>query len=210
MNRYKYLLHGHFDNNVTKIIDTARNYLFKKYTKEKYDMSFTYGFPHISIIYGPVINSDNMIILTDKVIDNFYPGFLDKFKNLPSDIKYIGVSAFFSMDRVIIKASFESKQLNKIKKYLIDSSPKIRSYYDEFKINYNEHKKELKKKYPNIYVKDKSWIHSTLIVLKPDVSEQQITKIINDADNFFKLKKGTVISLKEIGVYIKENFYRIL
>ena len=34
MNRYKYLLHGHFDNNVTKIIDTARNYLFKKYTKE--------------------------------------------------------------------------------------------------------------------------------------------------------------------------------
>lgn len=210
MNKYKYLLHGHHENKITKLINTTQKYLFKKYKNEKYDMPFTYGFPHISIIYGPVIMSDTMITLTDKVIDSFYPGFLDNFKELPSDIKYVGVSAFFSLDRVIIKAGFESKQLNKMKKYLIDTNPEIKSYYKEFKKNYNKTKKEIKEKYPNIYVKDKGWIHSTLIVLKPDISEKEITRIIKDADKHFTLKKGTILSLKEIGIYIKENFHKLL
>ena len=142
--KYKYLLHGHFDNKVSKIIDKTRKYMFKKYKNEKYDLSFNYGKPHITIIYGPVINSNHEIIINKKIINNFYPGFLDKFTNtnLPSDIKYIGITPFFGVDRIIIKAEFESKELNKIRQYLIDTNPEIKLYYNEFKKN----KKEIEKK----------------------------------------------------------------
>jgi hypothetical protein len=216
MNNYKYLLHGHFENNITKLIDKTRDYISKKYKNEKSDLPFNYGLPHITIIYGPVIKSDNMITLSDNIIDSFYPGFLENFKELPSDIKYIGISAFFAPDRIVIKAEFESKQLNKMRMYLINTNPKIKSYYDDFKLNYKKNEKELKLKYPNIFVKDKSynktpkgWIHSTLIVLKPDISDNQFNKIIKDVDNKFKLKKGMIISLKEIGIHLKNNFYKI-
>ena len=60
-----------------------------------------------------------------------YPGFFEKFKELP-DIKYIGISVFFSINRITIKAEFESKQLNKMRHYLINTNPLIKSYYDEF------------------------------------------------------------------------------
>ena len=216
MNNYKYLLHGHFDNKVTKLIDSTRKYMLKKYTNEKYNMMFNYGFPHITIIYGPIIKSNNNIILNNKVINSFYPGFLEKFNTLPNDIKYVGISAFFGSDRIVIKAEFESKQLNKIRKFLIQSNPEIKSYYDEFKKNYKKNEKELKEKYPNIFVKDnsynktpKGWIHATLLVLKPDITDQQFMAIIKDADKHFKLNKDLCLSLKEIGVNLKNIFHKL-
>ena len=145
-----------------------------------------------------------------------YPGFLKKFKDLPSDIKYVGISAFFSFDRIIIKAEFESPQLNKIRKYLIATNPLIRAYYDEFKKNF-EKKKKLKDKFSNIYVKDKSyhkvpkgWIHVTLLIVKPNISEKEFNNIIKVADTTFKLNKDTNLSLKEIGINLKNNFHKIL
>ena len=170
--KYKYLLHGHFDNNISRMIDNTRKYMLKKYKKYKYNGEFNYGYPHITIIYGPVIKSKNEIEINKKVINKFYPGFLNNFNKLPNDIKYIGITPFFALDRVIIKAEFESKQLNKIRKYLIDCNPEIKQYYNEFKISKKNIEKDLKKKYPNIYIKDKSynkipkgWIHVTILVL---------------------------------------------
>jgi len=216
VNKQKYLLHGHFNNQIIKTIDKTRNYLFKKYNDYKYTGHFTYGFPHITIIYGPVIYSNKEIIINYNNINKFYPGFLDKFKKLPNDIKFIGVTAFISVNKISIIAEFESKQLNKIRKFLIDQNPEIKSYYEEFDKNNNFLNKELEKLYPNIFIKNKSyktykrWIHVTLLVTKPNLSENIIIKIIKDANKYIGDKFNGILSLLEIGINLNNTFKSIL
>jgi len=216
MNNYKYLLHGHFENKVSNLINKTRVHMFKKFKDENLDLSFTYGLPHITIIYGPVIKANNKLSLNKKTINNMYPGFFEKFKELPSDIKYIGISVFFSINRIIIKAEFESKQLNKMRHYLINTNPLIKSYYDEFKRNYKKNEKILREKFKNIYVKDKTynknptgWIHASLLVVKSDIDEKKLIKMIKESDKIFKLNKNYILSLKEIGINLNNNFYKI-
>jgi hypothetical protein len=212
----KYLLHGHFNDKIIKTIDKTRNYLFKKYNDYKYEGRFTYGFPHITIIYGPVIYSNKEIIINKNTINKFYPGFLDKFKELPTDIKFIEITAFLSLDKISIVAEFESKQLNKMKKYLIETIPEIKKYYEEFDKTNNISDKELKKLYPNIFIKNKSyktykrWIHATLIVIKPNLSEDIIIKIMKDANKYIGDKFNGTLSFSEIGINLSNIFNKIL
>jgi len=212
----KYLLHGHFNDKIIKTIDKTRNYLYKKYNYYKYEGHFTYGFPHITIIYGPVIYSNKEIIINKNRIKLIYPGFLDKFKELPTDIKFIGITAFLSLDKISIVAEFESKQLNKMKKYLIETISEIKKYYEEFDKTNNISDKELKKLYPNIFIKNKSyktykrWIHSTLLVIKPNLPEDIIIKIMKDANKYIGDKFDGILGLSEIGINLTNNFTVII
>ena len=220
MKKYKYLLHGHFDNKYSEIINNIRYYAMMKYKKYSNNFDFNYGYPHITIIYGPIFYKNHTPIdkFDKKIIDKFYPNFIDKFNGqIPDDLKFIGVTPFFSLDKIIIKAEFESKKLNKIRKFIIENNSKIKSYYDDFKKNKKIIEPILKKKYPNIYIKDKSydknpkgWIHSTL--LKPDISEYEIVKIIKNIElqlEKYGLKKGTIIKMSEIGLNLKNYFIKI-
>ena len=214
--KYKYLLHGHFEKNISEKIIKVQKIIQKKYKKYKFESSFNYGYPHITIIYGPVIYSKNEIKINKDIINNFYPGFLSNFKKIPNDIKYIGVSPFFALDRIIIKAEFESNELNKIRNYLIKSNPMIMQFYKDFKKNKKEAEKELKKRYPNIFIRDKSydkipkgWIHATLFVIKSDVSEEIIKNIINYCEKYINLEIGKELALSEIGINLNNNFTKI-
>lgn len=218
--KYKYLLHGHFNNKYSKIIDNIRNYSHKKFKKYLNNSDFNYGYPHITIIYGPVLynNYIPLDIFDEKIINDFYPGFIKKFNKLPSDLKFIGVTPFFSIDKITIKAEFESKQLNNMRKFLIENNPLIKSYYEEFKKNKNETEPILKKMFPNIFIKDKSynkipkgWIHSTILVINSDVSENNILNIIKNIETKLekKIKKGDILELSEIGINLKNKFIKI-
>jgi len=227
MNKYKYLLHGHFNDDISKTISKTRKLIYNKFKNNFSNEPFNYGYPHITIIYGPVFhiskNKDkgNLIVkqFDKNVIDKFYPNFLNKFNKLPSDIKFIGVTPFFSLDRVIIKAEFESKELNKIRNFLINCNPDIKKYYDEFKSNKKNNEKEIKKMFPNIYIKDKTynkipkgWIHATLAVLKSDIGENKILEIIkhcNDILYKYNIQKDNIFCLKEIGLNLNNTFIKI-
>ena len=225
----KYLLHGHFDDNISKIIDKARKSIYKKYKNEYSEKHFGYGYPHLTIIYGPKLfieninqkNDDKNIIdqksYDKNIIDQFYPKFLDKFNKLPSDIEFIDVTVFFGLDCVVIKAEFESKELNKMRKFLIESNPEIKKYYEDFKNNKKNIEKQLKQMFPNIYTKDKSynkipkgWIHSTLAVVKSDIGEDKILEIINYAKKIFNIIKDNKLKLKEIGLNLHGNFTKFI
>jgi hypothetical protein len=224
--KIKYLLHGHFDSKISNIIDKARKIAYKKFNKYSSELDFTYGKPHVTIIYGPVFNDPKYILekFNRKVIDKyFYPGFIDKFKNkLPDDLKYTGISIFINLDRIIIKAEFESKKLNEMKNYLINCNQLIKSYYVEFKRNRKEFEKlyelELLKRFPKLYSKDRSynknskgWIHATLLVIKPNINENEIIKIIETLENYLSnqgLKIGDIINISEIGINLKDNFIK--
>lgn len=224
--KIKYLLHGHFNSKISNIIDKARKIAYKKFNKYLSELDFTYGKPHITIIYGPVFYDPKYILekFNKKIIDeHFYPGFIDKFKNkLPDDLKYTGVSAFINLDRIIIKAEFESKKLNEMRNYLINCNQLIKSYYAEFKRTRKEFEKmyelELKKRFPKLYSKDRSynknpkgWIHATLLVIKPSINENEIIKIIETLENYLSnqgLKIGDIININEVGLNLKNNFIK--
>ncbi len=220
MNKYKYLLHGHFNSKYETIIDNMRDYAQKKFKKYLNDSDFNYGHPHVTIIYGPVLYSENIpLIEYDKqIIDTFYPGFIDKFskKKLPNDLKFLGVTPFLSVDRITIKMEFESKKLNKMRQFLIDSNPEIKKFHEEFKQGKLNSEVITKKKFPNIFTRDKSydknpkgWIHATLMVIKGDVSESDIISITTDIEKELEnkgIKKGDITELSEIGLDLKNKF----
>ena len=224
MNKYKYLLHGHFNLKYEKAIDTMKDYAQKKFKKYLNDSDFNYGHPHITIIYGPVlyVETEPITKYDKKIIDTFYPGFIDKFgkKKLPNDLKFIGVTPFFVVDRLIIKMEFESKKLNKIKQFLIDSNPEIKKFHEEFKVAKINSELESKKKYPNIFTRDKSydknpkgWIHATIMVIKGNLSEFDIIMIMIDIENELEkkgIKKGDITDLSEIGLNFKNKFTKIV
>jgi hypothetical protein len=158
----KYLLHVHFDKKNTTILDLARNYALKKYKKYLLNKPFTYGYPHLSIIYGPIkiVSKENnthpIKIFNKNIIDELWPKFIDTFNNtLPDDVIYKGVTPFFTLDRIIIKAEFESKKLNKIFKFLLNCNSEIKQYYDEFKKEDDERHPKLKIMFPKLYKKEK-------------------------------------------------------
>jgi hypothetical protein len=214
MNKYKYLLHGHFNSKYEKAINTMKDYSQKKFKKYLNDTDFNYGHPHVTIIYGPVLYTDTepLIEYDKKIIDTFYPGFIDKFKKnkLPNDLKFIGVTPFLSVDRITIKMEFESKKLNKMKKFLIDSNPDIKKFQEEFKLAKIDAKPILKKKFPNMYIENpKAWIHATIVVITSDISESEITMIMSDIENELEkkgIKKGDITDLTEIGLNLKNKF----
>jgi hypothetical protein len=224
MNKYKYLLHGHFNDQYEKTIDTMKDYAQKKFKKYLNDSDFNYGHPHVTIIYGPVLYTETEPITKydKKIIDTFYPGFIDKFSNkkLPNDLKFIGVTPFLSVDRITIKMEFESKKLNKIRQFLIDSNPEIKKFQEQFKHEKINSEIVTKKQFPNIFFRDKSydknpkgWIHATIMVIKGDVSETDITNMITDIEKELEkkgIKKGDITDLREIGLNLKNKFIKLL
>jgi hypothetical protein len=86
----------------------------------------------------------------------------------------------------------------------------------EFDKTNNISDKELKKLYPNIFIKNKSyktykrWIHSTLLVTKSNLPEDIIIKIMKDAKKYIGDKFNEILSLSEIGINLSDVFKKIL
>ena len=53
-------------NKVSNLINKTRVHMFKKFKDKNLDLSFTYGLPHITIIYGPVIKAIIKLSLNKK------------------------------------------------------------------------------------------------------------------------------------------------
>ena len=125
-----------------------------------------------------------------------------------------------SVDRITIKMEFESKKLNKMRQFLIDSNPEIKKFHEEFKQGKLNSEIITKKQFPNIFVRDKSydknpkgWIHATLMVIKSDVSESDINSITKDIEKELEnkgVKKGDITELSEIGLNLKNKFTKIV
>jgi len=176
-----YTIYAYLPDNITEIINDNMKYLHEKY-KDLYKWKTTET-PHITIAYGPELMDD------EKEIDNYDQNAIEKllpnFLNLKNEIGHPivnvkGISYFNNANFWVIKVEFQSDGLNKLRTNLRDNSDlldhRAKEFEDRDGYEYRSHF------YP--------WAHSTLIVIKKDVSEEIVKEIIKDAENYLKLPES--------------------
>lgn len=136
---------------------------FTEYKKE----SFRYDDIHITMAYGPIIQSNS-----EPEISSVLPGIeaLAPTKHI-KDVTVKGVSLFLRKDRIIVKAEIHSAVLTKLKQQLEERYESIGNIATTMRAEIMKEESELAARYPELlyrpYDPDK-WAHITLLALKAD------------------------------------------
>jgi 2'-5' RNA ligase len=180
-----YIEYAYLDQYTTELIQNTMTHLHDKYS-ELYKWQTTEK-PHITIAYGPeYINTESEIITyDDEKINKLLPRFLELKTDLSDkQIVYKGVSYFNNPNFWVIKAEFQSDYLNLLRTNLRNNNKILDQRAHEFEIRDGyEYRSDT---YP--------WAHSTLIIIKKEVSEDEIQEIVKDAYIHLKLSEFVGIS----------------
>jgi hypothetical protein len=184
-----YIEYAYLDKNATEIIQNTMTYLHNKYS-ELYKWKTTET-PHITIAYGPehITTESEITTYDDEKINKLLPGFLELKTDL-SDKKifYKDVSYFNNPDFWVIKVEFQSDYLNLLRKNLRDNNKILDQRAHEFELRDGyEYRSDT---YP--------WAHSTLIIIKKEVSEDMIQDIVKDA--YIHLELPGIVGISSISL----------
>ncbi len=209
----RYILFGVFNHDeVGKYLDDTYAELSKLIPEDFKDPQWKHSikYAHATFVYGPEINEEVTMEYPDISLNNLYPEFEEKYKDVKfDDLIYKGVSFFIRKNRIVIKAGFESKKLNEVRNHLYNCSEAMKENYKSWKTSIEKEDEEISKmeKYKDIHKKDetfadepKGWIHGTLAVLGPTASIEKILELKSKAEELLstKLVIGKSYSINEI------------
>lgn len=133
--------------------------------------------PHITIMYGPSIKSDENELVPNSLYDvsELYGDVFGKHSHC-NTVQYVGVSHFDNGDNIVVKSEYKSDKLNDIRDYIYMHVPSLfkrrfMSYCDSF-----DNIDDLSCNIPSI-----RWAHSTIAVFARNKS-RDIADVILKAE----------------------------
>jgi hypothetical protein len=222
----RYILFGVFNHDeIGKYLDDTYAELAKLIPEDSKDPQWKHSikYAHATFVYGPEINEEVTMEYPDISLNDLYPEFEEKYKDVEfDDLIYKGVSFFIRKNRIVVKASFESKKLNEVRNHLYNCSEAMKENYKSWKTSIEKEDDEISKmdKYKAIHKKDetfadepKGWIHGTLAVLGPAASVEKILELKSKAEELLstKLVIGKSYSMNSIRLKtpISGNIFRL-